>query len=53
MRLHHLAEAVGRGMLPFQPTLRQLKRRFFPYEDDPSNSDYCVIQGHYCPVHCE
>src|SRR5438270_7929774 len=45
MRLYHLADAVGRGMLPFQPALRQLKRRFFPYEDDPSNSDYCIIQG--------
>jgi len=45
IRPYHLANAVVRGLIPFQPLLRGLKRRFVPYEDDPDNSDYCVTNG--------
>ena len=45
MRLDHLANAVVRAVLPFQPALRRLKRRFSPYEDDPGNSAFCITNG--------
>ncbi|HZF74384.1 MAG TPA: class I SAM-dependent methyltransferase [Acetobacteraceae bacterium] len=45
MRLDHLANAVVRGVIPFQAELRRLKRRVRPYEEDAANSDYCVTNG--------
>ena len=45
MRLDHLANAVVRGVLPFQPTLRRVKRWLKPYDDNPANSDFCITNG--------
>ena len=45
MKSTHLINAVVRGVIPFQPVLRQLKRRIIPYEDNPGNSDYCITNG--------
>jgi len=45
MRISHLTNAVVRGILPFQPELRRLKRRVSPYRDDPLNSHYCITNG--------
>jgi len=45
VKLYHLANTVARGVLPFQPALRRLKRHLLPYEDDPANSEYCITQG--------
>lgn len=45
MRLSHLTKSVMRGVIPMQPALRRVKRRFVPYEDDPGNSDYCITNG--------
>ena len=45
MKFHHLADAAVRGSIPFSSTLRELKRRLAPYEDNPGNSDYCITNG--------
>jgi SAM-dependent methyltransferase len=45
MRFSHLTQSVIRVVVPMEPTLRRLKRRFLPYEDDPGNSDYCITNG--------
>ncbi|WP_291298703.1 class I SAM-dependent methyltransferase [Elioraea sp.] len=45
MKPTHLANMVLRGLLPFQPELRRLKRRLRPYADDPGNSALCITQG--------
>jgi len=40
-----LASMATRGLMPFQPALRRLKRRLRPYEDDPANSAWCIVDG--------
>ena len=45
MRHAQLLRTALKGMVPFQPQLRRLKRRFRPYEDNPANSDYCITNG--------
>lgn len=45
MKISMIADAALRGVIPFQPALRRLKRRIRPYRDDPANSDYCLTQG--------
>jgi SAM-dependent methyltransferase len=45
MRIHHLANAALRGILPFQHQLRRLKRAVRPYTDNEGNSHFCMTQG--------
>ena len=45
MKTADLLRVVLRDLVPFKPQIRKLKRRLRPYEDDPANSDLCVIQG--------
>jgi SAM-dependent methyltransferase len=45
MKATHLAAMAIRGLMPFQPALRRLKRKFSPYQDNRANSDYCITNG--------
>ena len=45
MRHDHVANAAARGVIPFQPLLRRLKRLVRAYRDEPANSDYCITNG--------
>jgi SAM-dependent methyltransferase len=40
-----LAAMALRGLIPFQPTLRRLKRALSPYQDNRANSNYCITNG--------
>jgi SAM-dependent methyltransferase len=34
-----------RAVVPFQVSVRDLKRRLTPYQDNPGNSAYCITEG--------
>jgi SAM-dependent methyltransferase len=45
VQVAHLAESALRHALPFRKALRSLKRRLRPYDDNASNSHYCITNG--------
>ncbi|MGG5887638.1 class I SAM-dependent methyltransferase [Falsiroseomonas sp. HC035] len=45
VQVAHLAEAALRHAIPFRKALRRLKRRLQPYDDNASNSHYCITNG--------
>lgn len=45
MKATHLTAMALRGLMPFQPALRHLKRKLSPYQDNRANSDYCITNG--------
>jgi SAM-dependent methyltransferase len=45
VQVAHLAEAALRHAIPFRKALRRLKRRLQPYDDNASNSFYCISNG--------
>lgn len=45
MKATRLAGMAIRGLMPFQPALRRLKRTLRPYQDDPANSAWCIVNG--------
>lgn len=45
MKTTQLAAMALRGLMPFQPTLRRLKRALSPYQDNRANSNYCITNG--------
>jgi len=45
VKISHVVEAAGRHAIPFRTTIRAIRRRSRPYEDDPQNSGWCVYQG--------
>jgi SAM-dependent methyltransferase len=45
MRHIDVVRDAAKALLPFQPTLRRLKRRIRPYRDDPGNSRFALQQG--------
>jgi SAM-dependent methyltransferase len=45
MRHIDVVRDAAKALLPFQPTLRRLKRRIRPYRDDPGNSRFALRQG--------
>lgn len=45
MKATQLAAMALRGLVPFRPALRRLKRTVRPYQDNRANSNHCISNG--------